>query len=169
MPFLTEALDPVQVQRRLMECCPAWGKRLGQVEVRAIRVVRHKVGRRCLIEYELSAPQLTPGLVIILGKVRAKGLDRKTFELQQTLWRGDFGPQSADGISVPEPIGMIPALHMWLQAKAPGIAMTEVLSKADGVMLARLAAEAVCKLHRTEVSTYRSHNMSDELRILREL
>src|SRR5262249_28186884 len=87
----------------------------------------------------------------------------------QTLWRGDFGPHSADGIYVPEPIGMLPPFHMWLQAKGPGMAMSEVLVKADGVMLASRAAEAICKLHRTSVPIHRTHGMGDELRILREV
>src|SRR5947207_5694328 len=128
MRFLAQALDPLQAQERLVECCPGWVKRLGRAEVRSVRVVRYKPERRCLIEYELDAPEVAARPIVILGKVRAKGLDARTFELLQTLWRGNFGPQSDDGIYVPEPIGVIAPFQMWLQAKAPGVESTELLA-----------------------------------------
>jgi len=168
MPFLQQALDAIQVRRRLIEFCPDWLKGLGKIEVCSVRVVRYKPQRRCLIEYELAGQGLPGGSVTILGKARAKGLDRKTFELLQTLWRGDFGPETADGIRVPEPIGIIPPFQMWLQTKVPGVTATELLLKSDGVLLARRIAEAIHKLHQANVPAHRSHSMAGELEILHQ-
>src|SRR5688572_12278256 len=96
MPFLAKALNPVEVQRRF------------DGELRAIRAVRYKPQRRCLIEYDVDD-------ITLVGKVRAKGLDEPTYRLQEVLWKNGFGSQNKDGISVPEPIKMVPEFQMWLQ------------------------------------------------------
>ena len=167
MPFLAQALDPAQARCYLAECVRNW-QNVGEIEIRSIKVVRHKPGRRCLIEYQLAAPHFSDAPFSVLGKVRAKGLDRKTYELVQALWLGPFSPRNQDGIYLPEPIGVIPALAMWLQAKAPGVASTPLLASPVGPELARRIAEAICKLHQAELPVHRSHRMDDELRILHE-
>src|SRR5438552_3230624 len=168
MPFLAQALDPVQVQRQLMECCPSLVKRLCKFELRSIRVIRYKPGRRCLIEYELHSRHSPSKSITLLGKVRAKALDRKTFRLQQTLWNRCFGPNSEDQIQVPEPIGIVPPFHMWLQAKVPGACASEMLAKPSGKEVGKRIAEGIHKLHRADIPTIRTHSMAEELRILHE-
>src|SRR5204862_216187 len=79
-----------------------------------IRVIRYKPRRRCLIEYELQSSDSPSKSIAVLGKVRAKALDRKTFRLQQTLWNGCFGPKGEERIHVPEPLGVLPPFQMWL-------------------------------------------------------
>jgi len=168
MPFLGEALDSIQAQGRLVKACPDLLARFGAVQLQAVRVLRYKRERRCLIEYEFTAPGSPTGSVVILGKVRAKGLDRKTFEVQQALWRKSFGPESADQIYVPEPLGVVPAFQMWLQARIPGRPATELISQPDGVVLAGRIAEGLHKLHQANASVSRSHGIAEELQILRE-
>src|SRR6266404_3996186 len=157
MPFLAGAIDPLLMQQHLAKFCPDLAQSLSLIEIRAIRVVRYKPERRCLIEYQLTASELPPKSLTILGKVRAKGLDRKTFELQKLLWRGDFGPENHDGIQVPEPLGTIPPFQMWLQSTVPGTTATALLAKPEGVSLARRIAEAIHKLHRAKLPAPRSH------------
>src|SRR6266567_3459852 len=91
MPFLAQALDPLVAQGHLEQCCHSWAECPGKIELQAIRVLHYKPGRRCLIEYELATPQLPAKSAALLGKVRAVSLDKKCFELMQTLWRGEFG------------------------------------------------------------------------------
>src|SRR6266853_3121193 len=146
MPFLAQALDPLLAQSQLAACCQDWAERPEKIELQGIRVLRYKPGRRCLLEYQLSAPALPAKSVMILGKVRAKGLDKKCFELMQTLWRGEFGSQSEDGVRVPQPLGVVPPFHMWLQAKVPGVPATALLAGTEGVNLARRIAEGIHKL-----------------------
>ena len=167
MTFLGSALNPIEVQPRLSECAT---NPMGQPRLCAIRVVRYKPERRCLIEYDVQwerARASTPPSTL-LGKVRAKGLDKKTFRMQQALWQAGFGHDSADGISVPEPFGVIPQFQMWLQWKVPGVAATELFLESRGVALARRVAEAAHKLHRCGVPSHRLHTMADEMGILRE-
>ena len=82
--------------------------------------------------------------------------------------QGGFGPHSADGISVPEPLGVIPALFMTLYRKVQGVVATDLLSGAGGGKLAARIADAAYKLHRANLPFQRSHTMADELRVLRD-
>jgi len=155
MPFLAQALDPAIAHEQISK---TWtGKQ--PFHLSEIRVCRYKPGRRCLIEYSFQTKTL-------IGKVRAKGTNHATHDIQCALWQNGFDAQSADGISVPEPVGLIPSFHMTLQMKVPGKSATQFLSGPDGPALARPIAEAAAKLHRTRIATSRRHTMEDELRIL---
>jgi len=163
LPFLAQALDPLKVQHHLEKLDPPPGKD-GQLSVQAIQVLRYKPGKRCLIEYHLEHSRVEE--ISLIGKVRAKGLDHSTYRFIQQLWAAGFGPDSPDGIYVPEPIGVLPELGMWLQRRASGVSAGRLLEGPDGVALARRIAAAAHKLHTAAVHPTRRHTMADELRIL---
>src|SRR5207247_191501 len=71
MPLLSRALDPAEVEPVLRRLAGWEG-----AAVRAIRAVRYKPGRRCLIEYAVAQPSC--GLVTLVGKARARGADHVT-------------------------------------------------------------------------------------------
>ncbi|WP_414751931.1 phosphotransferase [Anabaena sp. CCY 9910] len=162
MPFLADAVDRVRVEE-CFEGCLDIGK---NCHVQNVRVIRHKLGRRCLIEYELIDD--AGEIITLIGKVRAKGTDFRSYELQKSLWKSGFADDSADGISVPEPVGIIPEWQMWLQRRVEGVTATQILSQTNGIFPAKLIAEAAYKLHQANIIPLRSHRMSDELRILHE-
>ncbi|MEY6432462.1 phosphotransferase [Thioalkalicoccus limnaeus] len=173
MPMLRLALQPEYMVRRLRECLPlvrqlATGDE--PIRLRAIHVRRHKPGRRCLIEYELidAGPRGGETRLTLLGKVRAKGLDHRSYAVQEALWRTGFGPPSEDRIGVPEPLGLLPDLAMWLQRKVPGQPVTESLTGPDGAALAVRIAGALHKLQRSSAPVNRRHTLTDELSILRQ-
>jgi Ser/Thr protein kinase RdoA (MazF antagonist) len=168
MPFLALALDPLEVQRAFEPhfVSPAASRRLA---VESLCVRRYKPGRRCLIEYVLELDgvggheQRT-----VLGKARARGSDTRTHRLHETLWRRDFDGRSADGISVPEPLGVVGEFSMWLQQEVPGTAASQLIDRADELDLLPRIAAAIFKLHQAGVETDRVHTIADELRILRQ-
>lgn len=168
MAFVARALAPDIVQPEMERCLPRLAGAAGEISLQAIRVTRHKPGRRCLIEYDmaLERPDASFETITLVGKARARGLDTTTIALQTALWQRGFGATSDDGLSVPEPIGTVPAFRMWLQRKAPGVPATERLPATDGVILARRLAEVAHKLHRAGIPSGRCHTMADELRIL---
>jgi aminoglycoside phosphotransferase (APT) family kinase protein len=168
--FVLPALERAHVERRFRSPLEA---RLGvplRLEVRGIRVVRHKFNRRCLLEYDLwieragGAPEPMP----LLGKVRARGLDERSFQLQTILWNQGFGAESPDGIGVPEPMAVVPELKMWLQRRVPGESPLALLSRESAVETARRILHAVGRLHLAGAVPVRVHTLADELRILRE-
>lgn len=158
-----------------MECAlrPLLCDRLGEpvaVHVRGARVVRHKIGRRCLIDYDVwiqhagGAPEALP----LLGKVRARALDERSYHAQEYLWRNGFDSDSSDGISVPEPVGMLPELRMWLQRRVDGEPAWPSAGSAAQRDLGQRVAAAAHKLHRASAIPKRVHGVADELSILRE-
>jgi len=161
LPFAAAALDPAMAQCVLAQALdhPA------ALRLDAIRVLRHKAGRRCLIAYDAA---LNGEPVTVLGKIRAKGLDAHTYKLHQALWQANFDAHSADNISVPQALGLVPQWNMWLQRSVLGVPVTSLLAQHGGVALATRMADVAHKLHRANVPPRRTHNMVDELRILHE-
>lgn len=165
LSFLTSALDPQQVQQRFQTQLNPYQK----LQLQEIRVIRYKPQRRCLIEYDViieEASQISQ--MTWIGKVRGKGLDQSSYQLQKILWKLGFHDDSPDGISVPETMGMIPEWNMWLQRKVPGVTATSLLTQTQGLELSRRIAQAVHKLHQTLIVPHRTYSISDELDILHD-
>lgn len=175
MPFLAQATDPADVERRIGPLVAGSldrGSDPGETRAQllSIRVVRHKPGRRCLIEYdfELGRANGAPETLTAVGKARSRGSPEESDGLLGLLRARGFGEDADDGICVPEPIGVVREYRMSLQRKAPGIPASTLFGKPRGVELAHAVAEAACKLHRAGVLPRRSHSIVDEIAILRE-
>lgn len=169
MSFLTAALDPLEAAARLGPLVTRLAGTESPAGLQAIRVVRLKPQRRCLIEYDWSVgDEQAGGAFTTVAKVRMKGVDRSASRLLGALWEADFHTSSPDGVYVPAPVGVVPEWRMWLQSKAPGVSATELLRGAERIELARRIADAIHKLHRRGPPPGRRHTMADELRILRE-
>jgi len=170
MPTLALALDPDAAKEELKRRLPRLSGENGKLRLKAIRVVRHKPGKRCVVEYDVrtEGPESRGQTVTLIGKVRARRFGKEGYRLLQKFWNAGFESESADGISVPEPLGFVPRFQMWFQQKVSGETATRLLGGPDGVELARRVAEAADKLHRAEVPAERRHAMADELRILHE-
>jgi hypothetical protein len=170
LPTVRLALEPEEVKRRFKRRLPRLAGDEGLVRVKGIGVVRHKPGRRCLLEYDLRVER--PGAAFVaaaaLGKIRARRYGNADYRLADELWRHGFSPAGGDGISIAEPLAVIPAFRMWLQRKVPGQPATALLASPDGVGLGRRVAEAAHKLHEAGVPAERRHTIDDELRILHD-
>jgi Phosphotransferase enzyme family len=170
IPRVNEALDPVVVQRGFARGLPRLAGEDGTVQVRSIRVTRHKPNRRCVIEYSLwvERTDAPAEAVTLLGKMRAGHSGKTGYRILDALWEAGFAADSPDGISVPEPIAYLAELGVWLQRKVPGREATELIAGPGGVALVQRIAEAACKLHKARVPGKRAHSMADEIRILHE-
>lgn len=151
------ALDAAYMERRL----GALGGRLEE-----IRVVRHKPGRRCVVEYRLRAPD--GEACTLLGKLRASHRAETAFGLMRAFRAAGFDDAAADGICVAEPVACFPELGMWLQRKVAGRVASELLAGPEAAALAAWIAEADHKIQRAGVPARRGHGIADELRILDE-
>ncbi len=170
MPFLAHSLDPDEAETILEELFHDHGWSVEHFRILRISVTRYKPGRRCIVEYDVEIRKAgnPMQLMTILGKARTKGPDLATYHLCKLLRMSNFGDGNPDGIGVPEPFGVIPEQGMWFQHKVPGTVSTDLFLGPDGIPLSRRIAEAVHKLHNTEIPHLRSHDMADELRILRQ-
>jgi aminoglycoside phosphotransferase (APT) family kinase protein len=162
LPCAAAALDAVFMGRRLGALAgPVGASRLDE-----IRVVRHKPGKRCVIEYCLRAPD--GEAYTLLGKMRSSHRADTAFKLMQAFRAAGFDDAAADGICVAEPVACFADLGMWLQCKVAGRVAAELLAGPDAPALAAWIAEADHKIQRAGVRTRREHGMADELRILDE-
>lgn len=159
IPFLEQTLDLVQAQAQLQTAIPSL------TQVTTATLVRHKPGRRALVEYRAET---VSGPLTLLGKIRAKGTDVASYQVQQALWKNGWSADSGDRCSIPEPLGLVSAWHMALQRKVPGIPSTQLLPTDSGLFLARRIAALAHKLHHTPVPTAKTHTLADELAILRD-
>ncbi|EAZ90030.1 phosphotransferase [Crocosphaera chwakensis] len=159
--FLKDALCPNQVKNVLKQSFPDI---INNNVLSSIQVIRYKAKKRCLIEYQFKGEEEFS----LLGKVRFKGTDTKSYYLQNYLWENGFDDHSLDTVSVPQPIGVIPQWKMWLQRKVPGYTTTLLLGKPDGIDLAEKIAYAAYKLHKFPAKTDHYHTIDNELHILYE-
>ena len=165
LPHLADALTPAATTAAI-----AGAKHFAGARVRVARaaLLRHKPGRRAVIDYTLDIiwPDGRTEDVAAIGKMRASRPPRTAYRLLRELWRKGFTRDSADGISVPEPLGTVPALGLWLQRRVPGTLATVLLTTTAAPPLARRIAEAAHKLHRAGIVPEKAHGPADELAIL---
>ena len=170
MPFIIPALDPEHMFGRLKTIFQSVGI-AREFNLKAIRVTRYKRGRRCLVEYDLHFPKChdhKDDTITIIGKARSKGAHYSAYKLARIMWNGDFGPNTPDDICVPEPIAIIPELHMWLQYKVDGVVATHAIQSASGPSLSIRIAEAISKVYQAHLPTTKLHTVDDELYILQD-
>ena len=167
MPFLGAATDPKDVEANLATLFSGSYRFRRLLE---IRVVRHKPGRRCLIEYdvELQGADRKTERATFVGKARARRTPEDEDGLLRLLRARGFGDDAVDGSRVPEPIGVIRRYRMSVQRKVPGLSASIFFREERDPALARAIAAAVCKLHRAGILPRRSHSVADEIAILRE-
>jgi streptomycin 6-kinase len=159
LPMLEAAVNPETAERAIAEALEM------SVAVRRTRITRHKAGRRCVIEYDVETHS---GASTWIGKMRARGCDGRTAQVQAALERSGFDRESATGVSVPHVIGCVTPLRLWLQEKVPGRSVADLLAQDEGARVAADAVRAVRQLHSSPVVPSRSHQLDDELRVLDE-
>jgi len=167
MPELAAALDPSVAEQELNERVSSILG--GPITLEAVSVARHKPGRRCLIRYDatVETPE-GPVPVSVLGKVRVHRFGKSGWRRLSAFRDAGFDDRAPDRIGMPEPLGTLPAFHMWLQRVVDGGALTDLLELPQGPQLAVRAAEAAVKIHAAGVPTEKEHTIGDELNILRD-
>jgi aminoglycoside phosphotransferase (APT) family kinase protein len=162
LPHLAEMLDPAGAGRRLSQSLGAPGLR-----VRAARLIRHKPGRRALVAYRIAPFGRLPER--FLAKTRARGLDERTWRLNEQLHALGLTSTSVYRASVPRPLGAAPEWRAWLQTWVPGETVWNALlldPPERATALAAGIAEALWALHRAPVDVDRRHDIDAELAIL---
>jgi len=169
LPFLTFAMNPKTMEPYLIKLFKLKNGKV-KANLRGIKQLRYKPGKRCLIEYSVNLMEndTIKEVITLLGKTHRKGLDKTTYLLQKSLWNNGFHSKSSDKISIPKPMGMIPEVKIWLQKKVQGVPSIHILVKKNGEELAKSIAEAIFKVHQTNIPIHKTHTIQDEVRILDE-
>lgn len=161
-PGLGAALDAGAMRPRLAEALGTAPEALGRLD---IRLLRHKPGRRALIRYAVATPPdgVPP---VLLGKLRAKGLDRRTPALHAALRAAGLDGRPPHGVGVPASLGAVEAPALWLQEALPGRVLTDLLHPGEGVAEAARTGRALARLHDAPVAPARDWTMADEIAVL---
>lgn len=158
LPQLAHALDPLRAGAALARDCPALAH---QPPLGSIRVVRHRPGRRCLVRYGFA-----DGTPAVLGKASAKGVHNRSLAAQTRLHAAGFTTAAADCIAVPEPLGAVPSLGLWLQREVAGRPLQAMLGEPAALAACERTALALAKLHRVPAGRAPAWTMADELAVL---
>jgi hypothetical protein len=158
MTSLPAALDPHRAREAFARACPALAHRPPIAEV---SVIRYRRGRRCLVRYGFA-----DGTGAVIGKLTAKGVHKRGLAVQLRLYAEGFAGDAADGLHVPEPLGAVPSLGLWLQREVAGRPLQTILGEPEGVAACARAADALAKLHRVPAAEARCWTIADELAVL---
>ena len=158
LPMLAQALDPQRAGDALARDCPALAH---GAPIGSIRVIRHRPGRRCLVRYGFS-----DGTPAVLGKATAKGVHKRSLAVQTRLHAAGFTTAAGDGIAVPEPLGPVPSLGLWLQREVAGRPLQAMLDAPEALAACERTALALAKLHRVPAETAAVWTTADELGVL---
>ncbi len=156
------ALDRHGMRYRL---ATALGRDLADVRLAQPVLMRHKPGRRALVAYDLVLRE--DGKLRrqrLTGKLRAKGLDRRTPSLHVEL--RDLGLDGGDGVGVPAVHGAVEDLGLWLQERVPGVPLGALLVPGGATGPLRLVGTALARLHGTPIAPWREWRVDDELNVL---
>lgn len=166
LPWLSQAIDP-DLSREVISPWARQAFERDRLELKTIRVLRHKPGRRCMIAYEFHEGSLGEPR-ILLGKVHSKRRHDRSYQLQKALWDDGFDDRSNDGISVAKPVAIVPQWKMWLQQYVSGLSGWEILNQPSSGSALFLMADATRKLHQSDLITQKNHTIDDEIAILEE-
>jgi len=168
MPSNRDALDPGVIAPILSRLIGVSGQPVPARALKSIRALRHKPGRRCVIEYcfRTGLEHGRQDTYRFIGKKRARGLDLRTFRVNAALYSNGFGQGCPDGIEVPQPIGCIPELNMWIQRSVSGQNPFPLFHKNEDPTVGKRIAGLLFKLHSANVPSKRQHDLQDEMTIL---
>ncbi len=135
----------------------------GELHVlRAVRLVRHKAGRRAVLRFELATRD--GSVATWFGKVRARGADLRTHRLACALRAAGLDGRRGIDVAIPRPRGIVAPYRMALQERAPGIVATDLLlSPAPPAGIGAQMACAMLALHGAGVRAGRARTVDDEL------
>lgn len=131
--------------------------------LRDLTILRHKAGRRALIAYTIKNADGAPQT--ILGKQRAKGVDKHGYRIQRALWQQGF---DLPDVAVPETLAILPAARLWLQRQVAGEPATRQLTPNSPPALWAHIGAALASLHRANIATERRWTIADELALLHD-
>jgi len=108
LPWLTIAIDPVEMHRRFAELLGGPGKQDG-IELKKLMTIRYKPGLHCVFRYELNTPV---GEQVFFGKLFAEEGDR-LMEMETNLFHAS--QERLDMPRIPHPMIYWPDLRLLVQ------------------------------------------------------
>lgn len=119
---------------------------------------RLKPGRRAMVRVVL------PDNTTVLGKIRARGVDRTAHSIQSGLHAAGLDGRS--GVAVPEVVTTAKPVPAWFQKAVTGTPLGNLLNTLDGIPAVWRAGRGLAVLHGTPPQSDRCWTKDDELAVL---
>lgn len=154
------AVDLSQARQHLL---PLLKKELqdDSLELRSLRLVRHKPGKRCLVEYKCESRQ-SNRIFSVLGKAYSKPKHLQNHRIQLALWGAGFDDRSSTQVFVPRPLGVLNEWRMFFQEKVIGKDGWATIAD-NPEMSANNLLNAIQNLQDSQILTVRQHTVVDEI------
>lgn len=163
MPELDGALNTCRVLPEIV--CAMGDGTLPSLRLAPPELIRHKSARRALVRYRFEGEKTK----VLLGKIRAKGPDRRTPQVHRALRAAGLDGLADHGVGVPRALGRVDTLHMWLQEEVSGDPLAQYLDPArspETKVLARIGG-ALAHLHAVPAVVDHNWSFVDEAAVLR--
>lgn len=166
---LYRATRPDLAQPLLAKALPMFSKsgvaKLQDVTI--AKIFKYKPRRRCVIGYHLTGrchhSRKTFGEDVI-GKVFRDGRGQRLYTLQAQLWHHGFGPDSPDGIHVPQPLAYEPKMRMLVQQQVAGQTLDALAEVVDIAPYIPRSAMGLAKLHDSRLDVNLAQYTDEALR-----
>ncbi|MBK7951868.1 MAG: phosphotransferase [Deltaproteobacteria bacterium] len=166
LPTLPLALDPSFAEGALRAALGnAWPTGAGRLE--RVETIKIRAGRRAVLRFVFAPEGDRASPFVLIGKIRAKGADRRVDRIARSLRERGFTDAGAMGFVVPRSFGCVPALALHLQEGHGGVPISQEIGRDDSTSeLAHRVGSALARLHRHGVDAERIHRVGDELAVL---
>lgn len=131
------------------------------LQVRSLRLVRHKPGKRCLIEYSCES-DLRNCVYRVLGKAYSKPKHIQNHSFQTALSRAGLNDRSSAEVFVPRPLGVLDQWQMFFQEHVCGEDGWRAISN-NPVVSSNQILTAIQNLQESQILTVRKHTVADEI------
>jgi aminoglycoside phosphotransferase (APT) family kinase protein len=162
IPHLAAALDIDVMRERLSGLLEAPA---GELDLAEPELMRLKPGSRALVRYRAA---ISGDPLDLVGKIRAKGADRRTPVLHEALRAAGLDGEAHHGVGVPGSHGVVAEMHLWLQDAVPGRMAADFLLPGGDTTPSARAGVALARLHRTSVPTDRTWTFAQETEVLEQ-
>jgi hypothetical protein len=136
----------------------------GEATECAIDILRHRLGKKCVVRYRLRPVNSKPGRSSprsLVGKVYRDDRGRQALSAMRGLWELGFGEGAGDGIRIPKPLAHIPEGQLLLMEDAPGRPVAAI----EGARIEpaiQAAGRALAKLHSCPLQVPARYSVEDE-------
>lgn len=168
IPYLDKLQDIEYIEPYIINALLDRYPELSNTRLIQVIPLRHKRGKRALFEYvfEPCGNDNTKALVSIIGKVRAKSFDKRTWIANCELSDSGFCRYPPHGTQIPAPLGALPEYQIWFQHKITGQPLFSEFCGEAGHQLAQRVAKAIFHLHTSSVTVKKNRTIQDEINTL---
>lgn len=151
------ASDKEAMTQLFREKIPGAQDERGDLEITSARVMKHRLGRRCTILYEICQGRRQVYVKIYYNK-RGKAVMNKMRELKKACSQGPV---------MPEAFAYLPEYRMLIMEGITGTPLSQLQGRALETWLRR-AAEALAYFHNCSANLRKVWTLSDEMGVLRK-